>query len=122
MASLLADESKKFPASGYEFGERGWLAGFLRDVLSTRLAVMPEPYDADDEESGRAWRTYHEAGFTIRSAKEWLDDFDELLRLLSDHAACTFPGAAGPPGSRLRSPAYTVPVRRSRGKPRRRAL
>ncbi|MGX9920687.1 DEAD/DEAH box helicase [Streptomyces sp. NPDC002248] len=82
LAHLLADEGKKAPASGYELGERGWLADFVWDGAAVRLAIMAEPYDEEDEESDKTWRAYREAGFTVRSAKECLDNFDELLPLL----------------------------------------
>ncbi|MER5433692.1 hypothetical protein [Streptomyces sp. NPDC002588] len=45
---------------------------------------MAEPYDQEDEESDKTWSAYRDAGFTIRSADEWLADLDALLTVLLD--------------------------------------
>ncbi|MEU6885613.1 DEAD/DEAH box helicase [Streptomyces viridosporus] len=86
LAHTLADHGKQAPAYGYELGERGWLADFawIQTDPGLRIAVMAEPYDPADEESDRTWRAYRDAGFTIRSADEWLTDLDTLLAALPD--------------------------------------
>ncbi|MFD9793816.1 DEAD/DEAH box helicase [Streptomyces sp. NPDC059070] len=84
LAHTLADGGKKAPAYGYELGERGWLADFAWDHGDHRIAVMAEPYDHEDEESDKTWRAYRDAGFTIRSADDWLADLDTLLTALPD--------------------------------------
>ncbi|MGW1611692.1 DEAD/DEAH box helicase [Streptomyces sp. NPDC002285] len=84
LAHVLADGGKKAPAYGYELGERGWLADFVWDHGTPRIAVMAEPYDQKDEESNKTWSAYRDAGFTIRSADDWLDDLDALLGVLPD--------------------------------------
>nr|WP_206322933.1 DEAD/DEAH box helicase [Streptomyces sp. HNM0575] len=89
LAHTLADHGKKAPAYGYELGERGWLADFAWDLADPglRIAVMAEAYDHDDEEGDKTWRAYRDAGFTIRSADEWLTDLDTLLAALPDAAS-----------------------------------
>ncbi|MEV0524008.1 DEAD/DEAH box helicase [Streptomyces sp. NPDC050439] len=86
LAHTLANHGKRAPAFGYELGERGWLADFAwhRSDPGLRIAVMAEPYDHESEESERTWRAYRDAGFTIRSAGEWLTDLDALLAALPD--------------------------------------
>lgn len=83
----MADGGKKAPAYGYELGERGWLADFVWDHGTPQIAVMAEPYDQEDEESDKTWSAYRDAGFTIRSADDWLADLDALLSVLPDAAA-----------------------------------
>jgi ATP-dependent helicase YprA (DUF1998 family) len=88
LAHVLADGGKKAPAYGYELGERRWLADFVWDHGGPRIAVMAEPYDPKDEESDKTWRAYRDAGFTIRSADDWLAaDLDALLAALPDATA-----------------------------------
>ncbi|MCL3998684.1 DEAD/DEAH box helicase [Streptomyces lavenduligriseus] len=87
LAHTLADGGKKAPAYGYELGERGWLADFAWDHGDLRIAVMAEPYDQEDDESEKTWRAYRDAGFTIRSADDWLADLDTLLGALPDATA-----------------------------------
>ncbi|MCX5529775.1 DEAD/DEAH box helicase [Streptomyces sp. NBC_00006] len=86
LAHTLADRGKQAPQYGYELGERGWLADFawVPSGLDVRVAVMAEPHDSEDEESDKTWNAYRGAGFTIRSADEWLDDLDALLAALPD--------------------------------------
>jgi ATP-dependent helicase YprA (DUF1998 family) len=84
LAHALADGGKKAPAYGHELGERGWLADFAWDHSDLRIAVMAAPYDQDDEESHKTWRAYRDAGFTVRSADDWLADLPELLATLPD--------------------------------------
>ncbi|MFE0819829.1 DEAD/DEAH box helicase [Streptomyces sp. NPDC058847] len=87
LAHVLADGGKKAPAYGYELGERGWLADFVWDHGTPRIVVMAEPYDQEDEESSKTWSAYRDAGFTIRSADDWLADLDALLGVLPDATA-----------------------------------
>lgn len=86
LAHTLADRGKQAPTYGYELGERRWLADFIWNGASPglKIAVMAEPYDHGDEEGEKTWRAYREAGFTIRSADEWLTDLDALLTTLPD--------------------------------------
>ncbi|MEV6119458.1 DEAD/DEAH box helicase [Streptomyces sp. NPDC052077] len=84
LAHVLADGGKKAPAYGYELGERGWLADFVWDHGTPRVAVMAEPHDQEDKESNKTWSAYRDAGFTIRSADDWLADLDALLGVLPD--------------------------------------
>ncbi|MFF7376408.1 DEAD/DEAH box helicase [Streptomyces massasporeus] len=86
LAHTLADGGKRAPAFGYELGERGWLADFAWDHGDQRIAVMAEPYDPEDEESVKTWHAYRDAGFTVRSADDWLADLDVLLATLPDAA------------------------------------
>ncbi|WP_030609357.1 DEAD/DEAH box helicase [Streptomyces sclerotialus] len=84
LAHALADGGKKAPAYGYELGQRGWLADFAWDDGDLRIAVMAEPHDQEDDESDKTWRAYRDAGFTIRSADDWLADLDVLLATLPE--------------------------------------
>ncbi|MFF5962693.1 DUF1998 domain-containing protein [Streptomyces collinus] len=86
LAHTLADGGKEAPAFGHELGERGWLADFAWDHGDQRIAVMAEPHDPEDEESDKTWRAYRDAGFTVRSADDWLADLDALLATLPDAA------------------------------------
>ncbi|GAA0410943.1 DEAD/DEAH box helicase [Streptomyces luteireticuli] len=89
LAHTLADHGKQAPAYGYELGERGWLADFAWDHadLGLRIAVMAEPYNHEDAEGDKTWRAYRDAGFTIRSADDWLTDLGTLLATLPDATA-----------------------------------
>lgn len=87
LAHALADGGKEAPAYGYELGERGWLADFAWDHGDQRIAVMAEPYDQANEESDKTWRAYQDAGFTVRSADDWLADLEALLTALPDATA-----------------------------------
>ncbi|GAA0965355.1 DEAD/DEAH box helicase [Actinocorallia libanotica] len=84
LAHALADGGRKAPAYGHELGERRWLADFVWDHGDQRIAVMAEPCDQADEESDKTWRAYRDAGFTIRSADDWLADLDALLAALPE--------------------------------------
>ncbi|WP_263165070.1 DEAD/DEAH box helicase [Streptomyces sp. SCSIO ZS0520] len=84
LGHALADAGKSAPAFGYELGERGWVADFAWNVEGLRIAVMAEPHQTNDEESDKTWRAYRDAGFTVRTADEWLDHLDRLLALLPD--------------------------------------
>ncbi|MFE1930674.1 DEAD/DEAH box helicase [Streptomyces sp. NPDC059474] len=87
LAHALADGGKEAPDYGYELGERRWLADFAWDHGDQRIAVMAEPYDQADEESDKTWRAYQDAGFTVRSADDWLADLEALLTALPDATA-----------------------------------
>ncbi|MEV4670852.1 DEAD/DEAH box helicase [Actinomadura sp. NPDC049382] len=84
LAHIVADEGKAAPAYGYELGDRGWIADFVWEHGDQRIAVMAKPHDQADVESDKTWRAYREAGFTVRSADEWLADLDALLAALPD--------------------------------------
>ncbi|MEY9937030.1 DEAD/DEAH box helicase [Streptacidiphilus sp. MAP5-3] len=86
LAHALADRGKRAPAYGYELGERGWLADLAWQDSELRIVAMAEPCDGEDEEQSRTWQAYRDAGFTVRSAEEWLDDLDALLSALPDAA------------------------------------
>ncbi|MFD8105935.1 DEAD/DEAH box helicase [Streptomyces microflavus] len=86
LAHTLANHGKQAPAYGYELGERGWLADFAwhDSAQGLRIAVMAEAHDQTDEESDKTWRAYRDAGFTVRSADEWLADIGDFLSVLPD--------------------------------------
>ncbi|MCX4834429.1 DEAD/DEAH box helicase [Streptomyces sp. NBC_01016] len=84
LAHRLADSGKKAPTYGYELGERGWLADFAWHDADHGFAVMADPYDHEDEESRKTWQAYRDAGFTVRTADEWLIDLSALLAGLPD--------------------------------------
>ncbi|MGW5114057.1 DEAD/DEAH box helicase [Streptomyces noursei] len=84
LGHALADGGKKAPTYGYELGERRWIADFVWCSADQRIAVMAEQYDPGDEEHEKTWRAYRDAGFTVRSADEWLAGLDGLLAALPD--------------------------------------
>ncbi|MFD8784308.1 DEAD/DEAH box helicase [Kitasatospora sp. NPDC059599] len=84
LAHVLADRGRRAPVYGYELGDRGWLADLVWADEELRIAVMAEPYDSDDEEHHKTWQAYRDAGFTVRSAEEWLGRLDHLLATLPD--------------------------------------
>ncbi|MFI9783098.1 DEAD/DEAH box helicase [Kitasatospora sp. NPDC051984] len=85
LAHALADHGKRAPVYGFELGERGWLADLVWTDPGVRIAVMADPYDSEDEESRKTWQAYRDAGFTVRSADEWLGLVDDLRVALPDH-------------------------------------
>ncbi|WP_163508973.1 DEAD/DEAH box helicase [Fodinicola acaciae] len=82
LARELAAQGKQAPVFGYELGERGWQVDFGWEVL--KVAVVPKVHESPDEEARKRDEAYEEAGWTVRTAADWLDDFDMLLQLLPD--------------------------------------
>ncbi|MGW1124840.1 hypothetical protein [Streptomyces sp. NPDC002526] len=90
LAKAVADQGKAAPTFGFELGEGGWQADFAWDREGSRAAVVPAvPHGSTDPDAERRDAAYRAAGWTVRSAAEWLDRLDELLALLPD----------APPGS-----------------------
>ncbi|MFC8738250.1 hypothetical protein [Streptomyces sp. NPDC057176] len=88
VARVVAARGKKAPIFGYELGDGGWQADFAWDQDSTKVAVVScAPHAGPGPESDRRDSAYQEAGWTIRSATDWLAHLDELLALLPDAPA-----------------------------------
>ncbi|MGZ3113676.1 hypothetical protein [Streptomyces sp. H62] len=48
------------------------------------MAVVAVPHGEDDEEALRRDKAYADAGWTARTAADWLDDLDSLTERLPD--------------------------------------
>lgn len=79
LAEILADHGKRAPVFGYELGNSGWQAEFAWDTPGIKIAVVTNHHSTDDPEAQRRDAAYAEAGWTARTAAEWLDRLDELL-------------------------------------------
>ncbi|MCP2330552.1 DEAD/DEAH box helicase [Actinoalloteichus caeruleus] len=84
LAALLAEHGKRAPVFGHELGEPRWQADFAWPDSRVRVAVVSEPDGDHDVEAMNRDRAYVEAGWTARSAHDWLDHLDSLLDLLPD--------------------------------------
>jgi hypothetical protein len=84
LARALAEHGKQAPVFGFELGERGWPADFAWKDSGVRVAVVAVPHGADDEEALRRDKAYADAGWTARTAADWLDDLDSLTERLPD--------------------------------------
>ncbi|WP_050495162.1 hypothetical protein [Streptomyces sp. NRRL F-5702] len=85
LAQELANQGKKAPVFGFELGESGWQADFAWDQDTAKAAVVPTAQHGHTEpEVERRDLAYRAAGWTIRSAVDWLTHLDELLVLLPD--------------------------------------
>ncbi|MFF5336865.1 hypothetical protein [Streptomyces sp. NPDC013181] len=85
LAEVLAARGKAAPVFGYELGEGGWQADFAWDREDAKVAVVPAiPHGSTDPDAERRDAAYRGAGWTVRSAVEWLERLDELLALLPD--------------------------------------
>jgi ATP-dependent helicase YprA (DUF1998 family) len=84
LAVELVRHGKLAPIFTHELGSGGWIADFAWPTV--RVAVMA-PGGDDDDEAQRRDAAYAEAGWTIRTATDWLSHFDSLLAML--------PGAEG---------------------------
>ncbi|WP_018638291.1 DEAD/DEAH box helicase [Parafrankia elaeagni] len=99
LAHQLADQGRLAPVFGYELGERRWQVDFAWTV--PKIAVVADTADdqhstaADDgdgdeggggsgEEARRRDAAYAQAGWTTRTAAQWLDQLDALLRVLPE--------------------------------------
>ncbi|WP_433194582.1 DEAD/DEAH box helicase [Nocardia sp. CA-107356] len=85
LAELLADRGKRAPVFGYELGATSrWPADFAWPGSDIKVAVVPPPRNADDEEARRRDAAYTADGWIVRTAAEWLDHLDDLLARLQD--------------------------------------
>ncbi|MFD8924932.1 hypothetical protein [Streptomyces mirabilis] len=88
IARALADRGKTAPIFGFELGDGGWQADFAWDQDTVKVAVVSSaPYAGPRPETERRDSAYRAAGWTIRSATDWLTRLDELLDLLPDAPA-----------------------------------
>ncbi|MEO3822750.1 DEAD/DEAH box helicase [Actinomadura sp. B10D3] len=89
LAERLADHGKQAPIFGYELGDSRWQADLAWDGSDLKIAVVSLPHGADDHEAERRDIAYAEDGWTVRTAAQWLDHFDELLDRLPDTEGTT---------------------------------
>jgi ATP-dependent helicase YprA (DUF1998 family) len=83
LAEALAARGKRAPVFGHELGERRWLVDFAWPGPGLNIAVQGS-LGAHDEEAQRRDHAYAAAGWTIRTASDWLEQLDSLLDLLPD--------------------------------------
>ncbi|MCP2243347.1 DEAD/DEAH box helicase [Lentzea aerocolonigenes] len=84
LARLLATHGKRAPIFGHELGEARWQADFAWAESRVRVAVVAKSDDDHDEEARNRDHAYALAGWTARTADDWLDHLDSLLELLPD--------------------------------------
>ncbi|GAP46088.1 uncharacterized protein SAZU_0823 [Streptomyces azureus] len=85
LAQAVASRGKTVPVFGFELGEGGWQADFAWNQDTAKVAVVPAvQHGRVDPEAERRDAAYRAAGWTIRSAVDWLAHLDELLVLLPD--------------------------------------
>jgi ATP-dependent helicase YprA (DUF1998 family) len=84
LARALAERGKRAPVFGHELGDRKWQIDFGWPQQGLRIGVLGE--EGDDDEALKRNEAYASAGWTVRTASEWLDNLDELVALLPDAA------------------------------------
>jgi ATP-dependent helicase YprA (DUF1998 family) len=84
LAETLADRGKQAPVFGYELGTSRWQADFAWHTHGIKIAVVPAPQGADDDEARRRDEAFAADDWTVRTATEWLAHLDELLAQLPD--------------------------------------
>ncbi|MEV8065874.1 DEAD/DEAH box helicase [Streptomyces sp. NPDC085995] len=84
LARELAAHGRLAPVFGFELGERRWPADFAWQDPGVRIAVIAAPHGEDDEEALRRERAYADAGWTVRTAADWLDHLDSLVGRLPE--------------------------------------
>jgi ATP-dependent helicase YprA (DUF1998 family) len=82
LAEELARRRVPAPVYGYELGDGRWQADLAWDDPSSLIAVVPPPLDDDDQEASRREAAYAKAGWTVRTAADWLTHLDELIAQL----------------------------------------
>jgi hypothetical protein len=82
LARVLAARGKRAPVFGHELGERRWQVDFGWPSLDPNVGVLAQR--GDDEEARKRDEAYASAGWTVRTATEWLDHLESLLGLLPD--------------------------------------
>jgi hypothetical protein len=88
IAKAVADRGKIAPVFGYELGDGGWQADFAWEQDPSKVAIVSRaPHAAPGPEAERRDSAYQAAGWTIRSAADWLTHLDELLALLPEARA-----------------------------------
>ncbi|MFF2199685.1 hypothetical protein [Streptomyces sp. NPDC058145] len=88
VARAVAAQGKTAPVFGYELGDGGWQADFAWDQDSTKVAIVScAAHAGPSPDTQRRDSAYQAAGWTIRSATDWLTRLDELLALLPDAPA-----------------------------------
>jgi hypothetical protein len=88
VARAVAAHGKTAPIFGYELGDGGWQADFAWDQDSTKVAIVScALHVGRSPETERRDSAYQAAGWTIRSATDWLTRLNELLALLPDAPA-----------------------------------
>jgi len=79
LAAALIQHDKPAPICTHELGVGGWIADFAwPEILVAVVAAAGE----DDIEAQRRDAAYHGAGWTVRTAEDWLSRLDSLLLLL----------------------------------------
>jgi hypothetical protein len=77
---MLAERGKLAPVFGYELGEGRWPVDFAWSTDAIKIAVIATPHGPNaTEEARRRNDAYAAAGWTVRTASDWLGDLDWLL-------------------------------------------
>jgi hypothetical protein len=84
LATAIADRGKLAPVFGYELGASRWPADLAWDESGVKVAVVPVHRSDDDPEAERRDDAYTTAGWTVRTAADWLGRLDSLIALLPD--------------------------------------
>ncbi|WP_326550099.1 DEAD/DEAH box helicase [Micromonospora sp. NBC_01813] len=89
LAEKLAARGKRAPVFGYELGSGRWLADFGWADSDVKIAVVHHDATADSDEARRRDEAYIDAGWTVRTAEDWLAHLDELIARLPDTEGST---------------------------------
>ncbi len=89
LAEELAVRGKRAPVFGYELGSGRWLVDFGWADSDVKIAVVHDHASVDSDEAHRRDQAYIDAGWTVRTAAEWLVHFDELISRLPDTEGST---------------------------------
>ncbi|MET7423598.1 DEAD/DEAH box helicase [Dactylosporangium sp. NPDC005555] len=84
LSELLADRGKQAPVFGYELGSSRWLADLGWDGRDVKVAVVSRRHTTPSDEERRRDEAFTAAGWTVRTAAEWLERIDELISRLPD--------------------------------------
>ncbi|MEU2254447.1 DEAD/DEAH box helicase [Nocardia xishanensis] len=83
LARMLAEHGKRAPVYGYELGSEGWQVDFAWSG-ERKVAVVSDAPDDPDDEAERRNQAYRADGWDVRTATEWLDHIDTLIKLTPD--------------------------------------
>ncbi|MGH4010077.1 MAG: Zn-binding domain-containing protein [Pseudonocardiaceae bacterium] len=80
LGRVLAERGILAPVFGYELGEGRWPVDFAWSTEGIKIAVIATPPGPNaTEEARRRNNAYAAAGWTMRTASDWLGDLDWLL-------------------------------------------
>lgn len=89
LAQTLAERGKQAPVFGFELGKGRWIADLAWDDPSVQVAVVLDHQGGTAPDDAHRDEAYTQAGWTVRTAADWLTHLDELLNLIPDVEATT---------------------------------